>query len=101
MGCYRCGSEHITLKGSFKNVLLNKVRIRLECKDCGYNFIFRDNNYNKKIPYRIRQKIIELYKTDKNYVRKYDRLKKPTYSTREIAEMFNVSRNTVYQIVRQ
>ena len=46
-----------------------------------------------------RQKIIQMYHTYKSTKNKYDKMKKSTYSTREIARMTGVSSSAVSKII--
>lgn len=63
-------------------------------------FIIRDVNFRKKISFKIRDQVLRLYRTKKPHKTKFDGMKKNTYSTREIAQMLNVSKSFVGVIVK-
>lgn len=101
MPCPKCGSTNIGSGGKYKAKKKSSIKYRLRCRDCKHSFILRTKTYRKKIPIKIREKIIKLYKTNKGYINKFDNLKKTTYSTREIAEILNVSSSFVWDIIKK
>ena len=99
MPCPNCNSINITYAGKYKNGN-GLLKHRMLCKDCKSNFILRTPMYKKKIPLKVRNKIIQLSKTDKGFIGKYDGLKKKTYSTREISSIVGVSKSYVFDIIK-
>lgn len=97
--CYRCNSNKISLHSRY-NTKAHGYRNRFRCTECNYDFILRDKTYGRYISYHIIKRILLLNITKKSYINKYDRLKKTTYSTREIAARVNVSRAAVHQIIQ-
>ena len=99
MSCPKCKSTKIVKAGKYQIKRMG-VHHRWRCKNCNHHFIVRTLNYRKKIPVHIRDKILKLYKTKKLIINKYDNLKKQTYSTREIAEMLNLSKAFVASVIK-
>ncbi len=100
MECPRCKGDTIK-RGTYRVVRSYADQKRYYCKKCNYNFTERKMGFNmRKHPYFIREEIKQMYKEEKGYIKKYDMLKKPTYSTREIAEKFKVSKSFVYDVVK-
>ena len=100
MPCPKCGGINFVLGGKFKTKMSNRLRQRLRCKDCKTLFIVRNKTFKLKIPFKIRNKILSLYRTKKPYKNKFDCLHKSTYSTREIAKMMDVSKSFVYKVIK-
>ena len=101
MSCPKCGSDNLGFGGKY---IIKRTRIKIQrfiCNDCEHNFVRRTKAYRKRISFKIRDKITELYKTKKPYKNKFDPLKKKTYSTREIARMLNVSKSFVYNVIKK
>lgn len=57
--------------------------------------------FRKKVPIKIRKRILELWKTRKYDINKFDNRKKRTYSTRDIARKIGVSKSFVWEIVKK
>jgi transposase-like protein len=99
MSCPKCDGTHIIYGGFFYRKDGKKQRYK--CYDCGKSFIVKTIGYRNKIPFRIRKKILRLYKTRKGYIGQFDSHKKGTYSTREIAKIVGVSKSVVWSIIQK
>lgn len=95
MPCPKCNSIEIVIVGKVKE------KPRYKCKKCGKTYIVRTGMYRQKISPFIKYKILELYKTEKLSINKYDYFKKKTYSTREIARILNVSKSFVHKVIKK
>lgn len=101
MPCPKCNGVYIVLAGSYKVKRTNRKRIRMRCKDCKCHFTLRDNIFRKKLGLNIRHKILELYKTKKYHINKFDPMRRDRYSTREVATILNVSKSFVHSVVQE
>lgn len=101
MPCPKCGNNNIILGGKYKIKRTHIVIQRFRCKSCRHSFIRRTKTYRKRIPFKIRNEIIKLYRTKKPYKNKFNGLKKQTFSTREIARRLNVSKSFVHKIIKE
>jgi len=97
--CYKCGSMHIKLSGRY-DTLERGIMQRWICCHCNYNFIKRTLSYRRKINKFIIKKILKYSLKHKGYFNKYDNSKKTTYSTRELAEIFNVSKSSICDLLK-
>jgi len=91
--CPKCKSKKTT-KGGFVN-----SKQRYLCNGCGISFIKRTADYKMKIKPDMRNKILDMYNTKKDYINKYDNKHKKTYTTREIANSLGVSKSFVHKLV--
>ena len=96
--CPKCNLNKLQKKGSYKIKRTNAMQRRFMCMKCNYIFTERTNDFHKKIHSWINNQIKVLYYKRKNYIRKFDSMKKTTYSTREIAKILNVSKSYAHKI---
>ncbi len=100
MTCPKCGLLKVRKKGRYH---LDPSRHRYQCKsiNCGHVFIHRLPSYRANISDKTKIKIIELWRTDKGYIRKNDHYFKKTYTLREIATIVKVSPATVWTTIKR
>ena len=98
MNCPKCKGNKVVKQGLIKTKVTNVAKQRYRCKKCKSNFVERDLNYRKKTPLWLRDQIKRLYGAKRGYVNKLS--KKDTYSTRDIAKKFNVSKSFVWNVVK-
>ena len=97
--CIGCGTNHI-IKIRTRELLHRNKIIDYHCRHC--NKYFSNSRFkHKKISQRLISEIRGLSNIKKGYINKYDNLKKPTYSTREIAKMLNVGKTFVWEVLRK
>lgn len=101
MPCPKCGSIDIISAGEYHIDRTSIPIKRLKCKECGAKFTLRSVMFHKQLPIQVRKKVLRLWKTRKYNTNKFDRYKKRTYSTRDIARMLNISKSYVWDVVKK
>lgn len=90
----------ITYEGRYYVKSLNNYEQRYLCLLCKKSFINRKHIKIRKYDENIKKKIVELYNTKKDYINKFDMMKKTTYSTREISKLTGVSKSVVANLTK-
>ena len=101
INCPKCKSAEIIKWGNYiiKRTIVSQRKFK--CKKCNSCFTERTDSFRFKTPLWVKQQVLRLYDKEKGFVNKYDRLKKTTYSIREIAKMLKIDKGTVHYVVRK
>jgi len=99
--CPKCSYQKSVYLTSYKIKRTSIAQRRFKCLKCKALFTERTEDLRKKYPAWIREQIIRLYNKKKGYIRKFDCMKKLTYSTREIAKMLDISRSGVHKVIQR
>ena len=97
--CYRCESKHLKLGGKY-NTINKGIKQRWICCHCSLNFIKKGISYRKQVSDIIIKKILRYSIKHKGYFNKFDNSKKTTYTTRELADMFDISKSGVWNLLK-
>lgn len=100
MSCPKCGNVNFVSAGTYSIKRTNIPIQRMRCKDCGVCFTLRTSMFHKKVPIKLRKKVLKLWKTRKYNTSKFDSHRKRTYSTRDIARMLKVSKSFVWDVIK-
>lgn len=99
--CPRCSNKKSKYMTSYKIMRSKQKARRFECLYCKMMFTERTEDFGRKIvPKWKMEKVMEYYRIRKPSINIHDHLKKTTFSSREIASLFNVSKSFVQKTVR-
>ena len=95
--CPRCKGTWIQRRG-FSNLKQERIQVYY-CRKCGHSFQEKKKRITPTA--ELKEKIITLYHSAKAFPRKFDPMKKYTYSTREISRMVGASSSFVWNTIRR